>query len=46
MTINDLLNAIEFLQKICVRGEQEERLIKTVNALETEIQRRRKNATK
>ena len=43
MTIQDLLTAIEFLQRVVVRGEQEERLVKTVQALEAEIQRRRKN---
>ena len=43
MTIQDLMTAIEFLQRVVVRGEQEERLVRTVQALEAEIQRRRKH---
>jgi len=36
----DLMNAVEFLQKVFVRGEQEETLILTISALLNEIERR------
>jgi len=36
----DLMNAVEFLQKVFVRGEQEETLICTISALLNEIERR------
>jgi hypothetical protein len=40
MTITDLMNAVEFLRRVVARGDQEEILIRTVKALELEIERR------
>ena len=40
MTITDLANAVEFLRRVVARGDQEEILVKTVQALELEIERR------
>ena len=40
MTLTDLITAHEFLQRICARGDDEERLVRTVQALEKEIERR------
>jgi hypothetical protein len=42
MTINDLLNAIHFLRKISVGQMEVDRLVQTVEALETEVEKRRK----
>jgi hypothetical protein len=42
MTINDLLNAIHFLRKISVGQMEVDRLVQTVEALENEVERRRK----
>ena len=42
MTINDLLNAIYFLRKIPVGQMDVDRLVETVEALEKEVERRRK----
>lgn len=36
----DLINAVEFLQRVFVRGEQEETLVRTITALKAEIERR------
>ena len=36
----DLIHAVEFLHRVCVRGEQEETLVRTVRALQLEIERR------
>lgn len=40
MTITDLANAVEFLRRVVARGDQEEILVRTVRALELEIERR------
>jgi hypothetical protein len=42
MTINDLLNAIQFLRKMSVGQMDVDRLVQTVEALEKEVERRRK----
>ena len=42
MTINDLLNAVYFLRKISVGQMEVDRLLQTVEALETEVEKRRK----
>jgi hypothetical protein len=42
MTINDLLSAVYFLRKISVGQMDVDRLLQTVEALETEIEKRRK----
>jgi hypothetical protein len=42
MTINDLTNAVYFLRKISVGQMDVDRLLQTVEALETEIEKRRK----
>ena len=42
MTINDLVNAIYFLRKISVGQMEVDRLVKTVEALEAEVEKRRK----
>jgi hypothetical protein len=42
VTINDLLNAIQFLRKISVGQMEVDRLVQTVEALENEVERRRK----
>jgi hypothetical protein len=42
MTINDIQNAIYFLRKISVGQMDVDRLVQTVEALETELERRRK----
>jgi len=42
MTINDLLNAIYFLRKISVGQMEVDRLVQTVEALENEVERRRR----
>lgn len=42
MTINDLLNAIHFLRKISVGQMEVDRLVETVQALEAEVEKRRK----
>jgi hypothetical protein len=42
MTINDLLNAIHFLRKISVGQMDVDRLVQTVQALEAEVEKRRK----
>lgn len=36
----DLMNAVEFLQKVFVGREQEETLVRTISALQHEIERR------
>lgn len=41
MTITDLENAVLFLRQVVARGDREEVLVRTVNALEKEIKRRR-----
>lgn len=45
MTINDLLNAVYFLRKISVGQMEVDRLVQTVEALEKEVERRRKPRT-
>jgi hypothetical protein len=42
MTINDLVNAIYFLRKISVGQMEVDRLVQTVQALEAEVEKRRK----
>jgi hypothetical protein len=42
MTINELLSAVYFLRKIMVGQSEVDRLVGTVEALEREIDRRRK----
>lgn len=42
MTINDLLSAIHFLRKISVGQMEVDRLVNTVEALEKEVERRRR----
>jgi hypothetical protein len=42
VTINDLLNAIHFLRKISVGQMDVDRLVQTVEALEHEVERRRR----
>jgi hypothetical protein len=42
MTLNDLLNAIHFLRKISVGQMEVDRLVATVEALEKEVEKRRK----
>jgi hypothetical protein len=42
MTINDLMNAIYFLRKISVGQMEVDRLVQTVEALENEVERRRR----
>lgn len=42
MTINDLLNAIYYLRKVSVGQMEVDRLCNTVEALEKEVERRRK----
>lgn len=42
MTTNDLVNAIYFLRKISVGQMDVDRLVKTVEALEAEVEKRRK----
>ncbi|CAB4157762.1 hypothetical protein UFOVP691_44 [uncultured Caudovirales phage] len=42
VTINDLLNAIYFLRKTHVGQMDVDRLVQTVQALEAEIEKRRK----
>jgi len=42
MTINDLLNAVYFLRKISVGQMDVDKLVQTVEALEAEIEKRRK----
>jgi len=42
MTINDLLNAIQFLRKTSVGQMDVDRLVQTVEALEAEVEKRRK----
>jgi hypothetical protein len=42
MTMNDLLSAIYFLRKISVGQMEVDRLVQTVEALEAEIEKRRK----
>jgi len=42
MQIQDLVNAIVFLEKIYVGKRDEERLIKTLDALRSEVNRRKK----
>ena len=42
MTINDLLNAVYFLRKISVGQMDVDRLVQTVQALENEVERRRR----
>ena len=37
MTLHDLENALEFLKKVCVRGESEELLVKTVLNIENYV---------
>jgi hypothetical protein len=46
MTITDLANAVEFLRRVVARGDQEEILVKTVQALELEIERRYRDQRK
>lgn len=40
MTKNDIINAVHFLRRVVVRGDDEEVLIRTVEALEKELERR------
>ena len=40
MTTTDLINAVEFLRRVVARGDQEEVLVRTVMALQHEIERR------
>jgi hypothetical protein len=42
MTINDLLNAVYFLRKISVGQMDVDKLVQTVEALEAEVEKRRK----
>jgi hypothetical protein len=42
MTMNDLLSAIYFLRKISVGQMEVDRLVQTVEALENEVERRRR----
>lgn len=42
MTITDLLNAVKFLRRLSVGQMEVDALIKTVEALEAEIEKRRK----
>jgi hypothetical protein len=42
MTMNDLLSAIYFLRKISVGQMEVDRLVQTVEALEAEVEKRRK----
>jgi hypothetical protein len=42
MTMNDLLSAIYFLRKISVGQMEVDRLVQTVQALEAEVEKRRK----
>jgi hypothetical protein len=42
MTMNDLLSAIYFLRKTMVGQMEVDRLVQTVEALEAEIEKRRK----
>ena len=42
MTKQDITNAIHFLRRVVVRGTDEEVLIRTVEALEKELERRNK----
>jgi hypothetical protein len=42
MTITDLDNAVRFLRRLSVGQMEAEQLIKTVEALEAEIEKRRK----
>jgi hypothetical protein len=42
MTMNDLLSAIYFLRKISVGQMDVDRLVQTVEALENEVERRRR----
>lgn len=37
MTLHDLENALEFLKKVCVRGDSEELLVKTVVNIENYV---------
>lgn len=46
MTITDLANAVEFLRRVVARGDQEEILVRTVRALELEIERRNRDKRK
>ena len=42
MTITDLINAVRFLRRLTVGQMEVDALIKTVEALEEEIERRRR----
>lgn len=42
MTKQDIINAIYFLRRVVVRGQEEEILIRTVEALEKEVDKRTK----
>jgi hypothetical protein len=42
MNMNDLLNAVYFLRKISVGQMDVDKLVQTVEALEKEVERRRK----
>ena len=42
MTMNDLLSAIYFLRKTMVGQMEVDRLVQTVEALEAEVEKRRK----
>jgi hypothetical protein len=42
MTINDLLNAVQFLRRLSVGQMETDKLVATVEALEQEIDKRRK----
>jgi len=42
MQLQDLVNAIVFLEKIYVGKRDEERLLKTLDALKTEVNRRQR----
>ena len=42
MTKQDIINAVHFLRRVVARGTEEEVLIRTVEALEKELERRNK----
>jgi len=46
MKRHTLLNAIHFLQKVVVRGDDEQLLVQTVEELQAEIQKRSTPKTK
>ena len=42
MTKQDITNAIHFLRRVVARGPEEDTLVRTVEALEKELERRNK----